>query len=328
MSNDRRHEIPDLLQQAGGLTEGTARRIAEETGIPEADIYGVGSFYHMLARPDAKVRVCTGLSCQMAGADKVLRAAELAGLPVEGCSCLAGCDVPPAVLRDRRVLPSVSIEDIHAADGDWEQLRAAANVPDENWLGYVGPEIDDPDTLACNLLGAPDYSGSAFALAAEMGAEAVVTAIEESGLQGRGGAGFPAHIKWKGTRSQAETTRYVVLNADEGEPGTFKDREVMQRRPDKVLEGLAIAAKAIESTEVYLYLRGEFEIPWKVIEEAIQRYKDSGVLGDVNFHMHAGNGAYICGEETALLEALEGKRGMPRLKPPFPVEFGLWASRR
>ncbi len=326
MSNDRRHEIPDLLQQAGGLTEGTARRIAEETGIPEADIYGVGSFYHMLARPDAKVRVCTGLSCQMAGADKVLRAAELAGLPVEGCSCLAGCDVPPAVLRDRRVLPSVSIEDIHAADGDWEQLRAAANVPDEHWLGYVGPEIDDPDTLACNLLGAPDYSGSAFALAAEMGAEAVVTAIEESGLQGRGGAGFPAHIKWKGTRSQAETTRYVVLNADEGEPGTFKDREVMQRRPDKVLEGLAIAAKAIESTEVYLYLRGEFEIPWKVIEEAIQRYKDSGVLGDVNFHMHAGNGAYICGEETALLEALEGKRGMPRLKPPFPVEFGLWGK--
>ncbi len=311
MSEDRRHEIPDLLYEAGGLTEGTARRIAEETGIPEADIYGVGSFYHMLARPHLKVRVCTGLSCQMAGADKVLRAAELAGFPVEGCSCLAACDVPPAVMRDRIVLPRLTIEDVHEADGDWERLQSAGNVPDEHWLGTVGPEIDDPETLACNLLGELDYGGGAFARAVEMGPEAVIETLKESGLQGRGGAGFPAHIKWTGTRGQPVTTRYVVLNADEGEPGTFKDREVMLRRPDKILEGLAIAAYAVEATEVYLYLRGEFQIPWKVIEDAIQRYADSGVFGDIRFHMHAGNGAYICGEETALLEALEGSAACP-----------------
>jgi len=323
---DRRHEIPDLLREAGGLTDGAARQIAQDTGVPEADIYGVGSFYHLLARPSAKVRVCTGLSCQMAGADRVLRAAELNDLPVEACSCLAGCDVPPAVLRDRRVLPSITIEDVHEAGGDWTQLRSRAVEDDGDWLGYVGPERDDPETLALNLHGAADWSGAAFARAREIGPEAVIEAIESSGLQGRGGAGFPAHIKWTGTRGQAEQTRYVVLNADEGEPGTFKDREVMLRRPDRVLEGLAIAAHAVGATEVYLYLRGEFEIPWARIESAIARVTEAGLFGEIRFHMHAGNGAYICGEETALLEALEGKRGMPRLKPPFPVEFGLWGK--
>ncbi|NKB88374.1 MAG: NADH-quinone oxidoreductase subunit F [Acidobacteria bacterium] len=326
MSEDRRHEIQELLEKAGGLVPGAARQVAQQTGIPEADVYGVGSFYHLLARPDAKIRVCTGLSCRMAGADDVLRAAELNDLPVEGCTCLAGCDVAPAVLRDRRVLPSVTVEDVHEAKGEWENLRSAANADDEVWFGAVGPERDDPDTLVLNLMGDPDWSGTAFRRAVEIGADAVVEAIETAGLQGRGGAGFPAHIKWNGTRNQAETTRYVVLNADEGEPGTFKDREVMLRRPDRVLEGLAIAAHAIGATEVYLYLRGEFEVPWTVIEDGIERFAAAGVFGDIKFHLHAGHGAYICGEETALLEALEGKRGMPRLKPPFPVEKGLWGK--
>ena len=136
------------------------------------------------------------------------------------------------------------------------------------------------------------------------------------------GAGFPAHIKWRGVRGQAEQVRYVVLNADEGEPGTFKDREVMLRRPDRVIEGLAIAAHTVGAQDVYLYLRGEFEVPWKAIERAIETLSDA--FDGIRFHMHAGQGAYICGEETALIEALEGKRGMPRLKPPFPVEKGLW----
>ena len=126
MSHDRRYEIQGLLDQAGGLTEGAATEVARATGVPEAEVYGVGSFYHLLSRPDAKIRVCTGLSCRMAGADDILKAAELNGLPVEGCTCLAGCDVAPAVLRDRRVLPSVSVEDIHEAKGDWRALRRSA----------------------------------------------------------------------------------------------------------------------------------------------------------------------------------------------------------
>ena len=323
---DRQSELADLLQEAGGLRTGVSREVSRATGVPEAEVYGVASFYHLLARPDRKVRVCTGLSCRLAGADRVLKAAELNGLPVEATSCLAGCDVPPAVLRERRVLPSVTIEDVHRAQGEWQQLRAASNPDDGAWLGHVGPERDDPDTLALNLHGAMDFSGDAFQRAQNLGAERVISEIEVSGLQGRGGAGFPAHIKWTGTCNQPVLKRYVVLNADEGEPGTFKDREVMMRRPDLVLEGLAIAAMTVGAKDVYLYLRGEFEIPWGLIESAIERFTAAGTFGEIRFHMHSGQGAYICGEETALLEALEGKRGMPRLKPPFPVEVGLWGK--
>ncbi|MEX1024706.1 MAG: NADH-ubiquinone oxidoreductase-F iron-sulfur binding region domain-containing protein [Planctomycetota bacterium] len=320
----KRGDLPDLIQREGGLADGVARKLSLETGIPEADIFGVGSFFHLLARPSKKVRVCTGLSCRLGGADDVLAACRAAGLPVEGVACLAGCDVPPAVLRDRRVLPRVTVRDVERAAGDWTKLTSAKG--DRPWRGVVGPDIDEPDTLALNLCGAPDFSGAAFRRALELGPEAVVDAIEGSGLQGRGGAGFPAHIKWKGVRAEAETTRYVVLNADEGEPGTFKDREVLMRRPDRVIEGLAIAAWAVGAAEVTLYLRGEFEVPWGVVEDALERFRAAGTFGDLRFHMHAGQGAYICGEETALLEALEGKRGMPRLKPPFPTQNGLWGK--
>jgi len=241
---------------------------------------------------------------------------------VEGASCLAGCDVPPAVLRDRRVLPRVTLADVERAGGDWEALRSEGS--EGVWRGAVGPERDDPEGLALNLCGARDYGAGAYRRALELGPEGVVAAIEASGLQGRGGAGFPAHVKWSGVRRQAEPVRYVVLNADEGEPGTFKDREVLLRRPDRVIEGLAIAARAVGATDVYLYLRGEFEVPWEAVERAIDAFGDA--FGDLAFHLHAGQGAYICGEETALIEALEGKRGMPRLKPPFPVEVGLWGK--
>ncbi len=318
------HEMPGRLQEAGGLTPGVARAIASELGVPEAEVWGVGSFFHLLARPQSKVRVCTGLSCMLAGAADVLAAARDAGLPAEACSCLAGCDVPPAVLRDRRVLPRVTVEHVRAAKGDWRALRSEAS--EDEWRGTIGPADDRPGELALNLGGAPDWSGAALARADELGPDGVVAALELSGLQGRGGAGFPAHRKWAAVRAQRETTRYVVLNADEGEPGTFKDREVMLRRPDRVIEGLAIAARAVGAQDVYLYLRGEFEVPWNAMERALERFRAAGLLGEVRFHMHAGHGAYICGEETALIEALEGKRGMPRLKPPFPVENGLWGK--
>ena len=318
---NKRAEILEKIAALGGLTEGVAREVSRETGVPEADVYGAGSFFHLLANPSTKVRVCTGLSCQLAGARELLARAEASGLPVEPCSCLAACDRPPAVLLERATLAEVSAADIDRAAGDWTTLGSAA-CPDADWRGAVGPAGVPAEQLALDLSGTPDYSGRAFARAASLGADAVIEAVDTSGLQGRGGAGFPAAVKWKSVRGQAERTRYVVLNADEGEPGTFKDREVMLRRPDLVLEGLAIAAHAIGATEVYCYLRGEFGGPWRAMERAIECFGDA--LGGIQLHLHAGHGAYICGEETALLEALEGKRGMPRLKPPFPTEVGLW----
>ena len=314
-----RHSILELIQKAGGLKPGVAAEVSRTTGVPEAEVYGTASFFHLLSRPDAKVRVCTGLSCLMAGAEDVLKAAQKAGMPAEGCSCLAGCDVAPAVLKDRIVLPNITEDHVAEANGDWTKLGDA-----NTWRGAIGPAGSDPDRRAINLGGEPDWSGAALKRATELGSEAAIEAIKAADLRGCGGAGFPAHIKWTGVRNQAETTRYVVLNADEGEPGTFKDREVLLRRPDRVLEGLAIAARTVGASDVYLYLRGEFQIPWRVVEDGIERMKE--LCPDIHFHMHAGHGAYICGEETALLEALEGKRGMPRLKPPFPVEKGLWAK--
>ena len=326
MSDDSRAGIPDGLQSEGGLTAGVARKLSQESGVPEADIFGVGSFYHLLSRPDAKIRVCSGLSCALSGAQEVLAAAQSAGLPCEATSCLAGCDQPPAVLRDRRVLPALTVEDVQRAGQDWQKLESASIAPGEEWKGHVGPERTNPEHLVLDLLGKDDASGASYNRALELGPDGILNAIESSGLQGRGGAGFPAHIKWRGVQGQPVTERYVVLNADEGEPGTFKDREVMLRRPYLILEGLAIAAHAVGAKEVYLYLRGEFEIPWGILQRAIEDVTERGLYGGLNFHMHAGQGAYICGEETALLEALEGKRGMPRLKPPFPVEVGLWGK--
>ncbi len=319
----RKADILERIQARGGLTPGVATAVAREVGVPEAEVYGAASFFHLLAEPDAKVRVCTGLSCQLAGAQGVLARAQAAGLPAVGTSCLAGCDRPPAVLRDRETLVAVTVDDVDRAVGDWTALVSAAE-PDEGWRGVIGCAGASPDDLAMNLAGDPDFTGAAYARAVELGPDAVIETLRESGLQGRGGAGFPAAIKWRGVRDQTATPKYVVLNADEGEPGTFKDREVLLRRPDLVLEGLAIAAATLGASDVYLYLRGEFGGPWRSLERAIAAFGDR--LGGVSFHLHAGHGAYICGEETALLEALEGKRGMPRLKPPFPHEHGLWGK--
>ena len=247
-------------------------------------------------------------------------------MPVEGCSCLAACDQPPAALREREVIPAVALSDVDESDGDWRQVKPHISAQGDRWLGTIGPEGVDEYKLAINLQGEPDGSGRALKMAAQMGQDAVIEVVKTSGLQGRGGAGFPAHIKWSGVCGQQEMKRYVVLNADEGEPGTFKDREVLMRRPDLVVEGLAIAARTVGADEIYLYLRGEFAILKAVMQQAIKTLRSAGHLDGLVFHFHDGQGAYICGEETALLEALEGKRGMPRLKPPFPVEKGLWGK--
>ena len=172
-----------------------------------------------------------------------------------------------------------------------------------------------------NLAGDVDLSYSALAKAKEMGPDAVIEQLKASGLQGRGGAGFPAHFKWTSLRQQSEAERYVVCNADEAEPGTFKDRELILRQSHKMLEGLAIAATVVETNSIYIYIRGEYTNEYRAIEKAIAEAAEQ--LADFEIKIVKGHGAYICGEETALLESLEGKRGMPRLKPPYPTESGF-----
>ena len=175
------------------------------------------------------------------------------------------------------------------------------------------------------------YSAAEKALK-EMSIEAIVEEVKKSGLRGRGGAGFPAGMKWSFIAKPEGVPRHLVCNADESEPGTFKDRYLMEFLPHLLLEGLLISSFALGSNDTYIYIRGEYAWVADILEEAIQEATKNGWLGknilgtgfDCMIHVHLGAGAYICGEETALIESLEGKRGNPRIKPPFPAIQGLW----
>jgi NADH-quinone oxidoreductase subunit F len=174
------------------------------------------------------------------------------------------------------------------------------------------------------------YRGLRKAL--EQDAAEVIDEVKKSGVRGRGGAGFPAGVKWGFVPRDSGKPVYMICNADESEPGTFKDRELILVDPHMVIEGIAIASYAIAANVAYIYIRGEFVHETRILEEAIREARDGGYLGtdilgsgyDLEIHIHRGAGAYICGEETALIESIEGKRGQPRLKPPFPAVVGLF----
>lgn len=291
----KREKLLHILEQEGGLRKGVAARVQRQTGVPEADIYGVGTFYHLLSDPDAGVRVCQGLSCKIRGCESKMAELKDKGVKATYTACLGRCDLAPAL---------------------WDP-EGNPETP----LPGLSPSHPD---FAIDLAKSDSQDYQSLALARQKGGEWVLEQMQASGITGRGGAGFPAFIKWRGVCGQAVKERYVVLNADEGEPGTFKDREVILRRPHLVIEGLAIAAFTLGAQDIYCYVRGEFGHVRKALENAVQEAKTCGHLDDsMNWHFVDGHGAYICGEETALLEALEGKRGMPRMKPPYPVEKGF-----
>src|SRR5439155_806255 len=152
----------------------------------------------------------------------------------------------------------------------------------------------------------------------------VIDIVKESGLRGRGGAGFPTGLKWSFMPKEKKKPHYLCVNADESEPGTFKDREIMRWTPHALLEGTAIAAHAIQAEVAYIYIRGEFTEPLTIMEKALADARSAGVFGDLKIHLHRGAGAYICGEETALMNSIVGKRGNPRIKPPFPAAAGVF----
>jgi len=292
--NARREQVLELLEEQGGARPGVAAQVSAQTGVPEADVYGVATFYSLLARPDVTHRVCIGASCQLAGAEQKLAALRAAGVKAEGVSCLGQCDRAPAML-----------------DADLEVIS-------DRPRGEISASSRD---LAIDLAGDDDASYAALAHAIELGPDELVDELEASGLQGCGGAAFPAHVKWRAVRRE-DGPRHVVVNADEGEPGTFKDREVLLRRPHRLIEGMAIAARTIGADKAWIYLRGEFQDARRALERALAEATPH--LRGLEVKIALGRGAYICGEETALLEALEGRRGMPRMKPPFPTQKGLF----
>lgn len=329
----------------GHLPEPVAAAIGKALGVPLVDVYGVIDFYAMFYREPVGrriVRVCTGPACALAGADAVLAAASArASAPagqtalggawtVEAAPCLGLCEHAPAALVDDQAMGRLSPREVDA-------LLAAAGpaLP-----AMVGGDLrvltancgrGRPATLA-EYEANDGYAGLRQALAA--GPEAVISEVKAAGLVGRGGAAFPTGVKLEGARAAADQPKYVVCNADESEPGTFKDRVLLEDDPHSTLEGLIIAAYAVGAHQAYVYIRGEYPRAFSSVQAAVAEARAAGYLGanildsgfDLEVELRLGAGAYICGEETALFESIEGKRGFPRVKPPFPTAHGLFGQ--
>jgi NADH:ubiquinone oxidoreductase subunit F (NADH-binding) len=249
---------------------------------------------------------------------------------VERSSCLGLCDRAPAILVNDDQAGPVSSGEAEKACQGWKGVPTdySSSRAGEKRVMLANIEQIDPDDIQSAIkFGA--YQGLQAAL--QMTPESVIATVEESGLQGRGGAGFPVGRKWKFVAQAAGSPKYMIANADESEPLIFKDRVLIDTNPHQLLEGMAIGGYACGANEAYIYIRGEYVHQAERLEQAIKQAEALGWLGDTiqgsgfsfHIHVHLGAGAYICGEETALIESLEGKRGEPRLRPPYPPSFGL-----
>jgi formate dehydrogenase beta subunit len=286
-----------VRREVGPVTPELSDTIADHMNIRRGEVDEVVSFYSFLRVSMNAVRVCIGPVCDCLGAkDLLAREQETAnGVPVLGVECLGHCDLGPVLLRGDAVEPEVAYR---TNDGPSTGLAQA------------------DETLA-------DYEArGGFEVLRNLPAnERIVEELKASGLTGYGGAGFPTGVKWEAV-AREPGPRYVVVNADEGEPGTIKDRYVMELRPHLMLEGMLIAMRFAEASEGFIYLREEYATARGRLLGALEELRQAGLLDGISVELVVGAGAYICGEETAMLESMEGRRGMPRLKPPFPSEFG------
>jgi NADP-reducing hydrogenase subunit HndC len=319
-----------------GLTQATIEDVARSLHIPAEKAYGVASFYSMLslnAPPSKVIRVCDGPVCWLERATDTRKAIDaepsLSTFRVERTSCLGLCDRAPAALIDDEQAGPLPPADTPRLHTGWRGIPTEYSWarPGEKRVMLALAGKVDPDSLQSALeLGA--YEGLKKALM--LSSQQVVSEVESSGLTGRGGAGFPVGRKWRFVAQADRSPRYVICNADESEPLIFKDRVLIDTNPHQILEGMAIAGYATGSNEAFIYIRGEYAAQASRLENAIHQAEGAGLLGDhilgsgFSFHIrvHKGAGAYICGEETALIESLEGKRGEPRPRPPYPPSYG------
>ncbi len=310
---DHLHRLQDRY---GHLSASHLAALAHELGVPQAVVFEVASFYAHFdavregatAPPPVTVRVCDGVACALQGAAPLLAEVQKATGPevrVVRAPCMGRCAAAPVAVIGRRPVEHADADRIAAtiAAGDFAPLLPPVTaLQSERHGGY-------PLLRACH--------------AGARAAEDIVEALDAAGLQGLGGAGFPTARKWRLVRAQ-EGPRHVVMNADEGEPGTFKDRYFLEHAPHKVLEGLLIAAFVMEASSVHVYLRDEYPAVHEILKREIDAVTRAGLAPVEGIHLCRGAGAYICGEESAMLESLEGRRGLPRHRPPFAAERGLF----
>jgi len=333
----------DVQKRDGYISEGAAQAISAELEVPLAEIYGVIEFYDLLsALPAARkvIRFCTSAVCCNAGSwDEIAAVCQKLdvqpGEPtadgeylVTEIPCLGLCDHAPAALVGDTLLGGANASEFETwmtADGGSPgyQLRG-----DPRWLTQLVGVINPNDIDA--YLAAGGYTALATAQSKEP--EEIISTIKASGLVGRGGAAFPTGLKWEGAAEALGSPKYIVVNADESEVGTFKDRVLLENDPFSILEGMTIAAYAVGARYGYIFVRGEYQHAQHMLSQALKIAEEAGYLGenilksgqDFTIELRSGAGAYICGEETALFESIEGKRGFPRIKPPFPTTHGLF----
>ncbi len=310
----------------GYLSESALRQVAQALRIPLADLYGTVTFYHHFAREQgglAAPRVCTGPVCCLRGGNELLAALQDQG--ATAMPCAGRCDEPIPVLIGHRYL-------VGSADGNLQERPTPLPAPNPGGIEEcVFADIRKPGrAMLAGYRASDGYTGLMRAVT-EMMPAAVVEHIRQSKLAGRGGAGFPTGLKWKAVAEASGEPKSIVCNADEGEPGCFKDRAVLDHDPFAVIEGMTIAAYATGATRGFLYLRYEYPHTLRILETALQQAYDAGLLGQnilgANFsfdlYIRRGAGAYICGEEGSLLNSLEGKHPFPRNRPPYPVTHGF-----
>jgi formate dehydrogenase len=308
------HAIQDKL---GYLPRPHLAALATEMKLPMAEVYEVASFYahfdivETTAAPPPKttIRVCDSLSCMLAGAEALmtsLQASAAADVRIVRAPCMGACDQAPAAAHGHHLVGQASADELLAID-----------------TGAQPPNVTTAAAIALSDYQADGgYQLLKSCLDGDHSADAIIETLAQSALRGLGGAGFPTHRKWAMVRAQ-NGRKVVAVNGDEGEPGTFKDRYFLNRDPHRMLEGMLIAAWVVGAADCYLYMRDEYPEIIALLRTEIAALEAAGLARHTTIHLRRGAGAYICGEESAMIESIEGKRGLPRHRPPYVAEVGI-----
>ena len=311
-------EYLHLLNDANrGLHERHLVALAKVMNIPMAEVYEVATFYHHFevirdgdVAADLTIRVCNGLSCELAGASQLIeKLPQLLGNPkikVIAAPCVGRCEQAPVAVVHQNAVVHATTESV-----------LAAVAADQKWQSL--PDYEDMDAYIAN--GGYELLKKVHSKTIEP--EQIIQTMESSGLRGLGGAGFPAGRKWRIVREQT-APRLMAVNIDEGEPGTFKDRTYLERDPHRFIEGMLIAAQVVGIDAIYIYLRDEYHGCRQLLETELARLKANPPCPLPLIELRRGAGAYICGEESAMIESIEGKRGEPRMRPPYIAQVGLF----
>jgi len=326
------NELRSIQHEFGYLPADQLQLLSKKIDVPVSQIHAAASFYphfHLTPPPKAEVKICADMTCHLRGGDQLksqleqsCRGRSASDVSIRDVSCLGRCDSAPAISINDRIYSGLGIPQ---AVGIVRDVLSGGQLPPEPRERLNVRIASDP------YEGSPQYSVVRRLIETRDWA-GIISTLKASGLRGMGGAGFPTGMKWEIVRNAPGEEHYIVCNADESEPGTIKDRFIMQTVPWLVIEGMIVAGLVTGSRKGILYIRHEYEEPREILQKEIDRCYREKLLGDrilgsdLNFDLEifVSPGGYICGEESALLEAIEGKRAEPRNKPPFPGTNGLW----